>query len=245
MSSILRDNLAAVRARLARAAARSGRDPGTVTLVAVTKGTSAARAAELAQLGELDLGENRATELADKVAALAAAGLAPRWHFIGHVQRNKARRVCEVAHAIHSLDSLPLLATFARLADELGRDVHAFVEVKTSTEASKTGLAPAALPAFLDAAQAFPRVRLLGLMTMPPLAGEGSARDAAARAAFQTLAVLARDLEKRSETARVFASGRVRLSMGMSSDFEIAIEEGSDVVRVGSALFAGLERSAA
>lgn len=244
MSSILRDNLAAVRERLAQAAARAGRDPGAVTLVAVTKGTDAERAAELARLGELDLGENRAPELADKAAALAAEGLAPRWHFLGHVQRNKARRIVELAHTIHSLDSLPLLATFARLADELDRDVHAFVELKTSTESTKTGLAPAELPAFLEAARAHPRVRLLGLMTMPPLAADETAREQAARAAFQALAVLARSLEERAETARAFASGRVRLSMGMSSDFEIAIEEGSDVVRVGSALFAD-ERNAA
>lgn len=244
MSSILRDNLAAVRERLAQAAARAGRDPGTVTLVAVTKGASPAAAAELAALGALDLGESRAAALEEKATALAAAGLAPRWHFLGHVQRNKARRVVELAHTIHSLDSLALLETLARLADERGRDVQVFVEIKLSAEPSKSGLAPAELPALLAAARAFPRVQLLGLMTMPPLAQDEKAQDHAARAAFQELATLAKDLARRAETARAFAGGRVRLSMGMSSDFEIAIEEGSDVVRVGSALFAG-ERSAA
>ena len=244
MSSILRDNLVAVRERLAQAAARAGRDPGAVTLVAVTKSATPAAAAELASLGALDLGESRVQPLAEKAAALAAAGLAPRWHFLGHVQRNKARRVVELAHTIHSLDSLALLETLARLALERGSDVQAFVEVKLSAEASKSGLAPSALPALLAAARAHPRVQLLGLMTMPPLAPDEKAQHRAARAAFQELAALAKDLARRAETARAFAGGRVRLSMGMSADFEIAIEEGSDFVRVGSALFAG-ERSAA
>jgi uncharacterized pyridoxal phosphate-containing UPF0001 family protein len=115
----LETNLARVRQRIARAASRAGRDPAAVALVAVTKDVSAELAAELCRLGQLDLGENRAADLALKAAELAALG--PRWHFIGHLQRNKARRVVELAHSVHAIDSLRILETVDRVAGEIGR----------------------------------------------------------------------------------------------------------------------------
>lgn len=246
VANLLESNLLAVRERLARAAARSGRDPARIRLVAVTKSVSPARAAELVSLGVQDLGENRAQAFGDKVEALAGLRPAPRWHFLGHLQRNKARRVVERADAIHSVDSPPLLAAIARLAQELGRAPELYVQLKLTAEPDKTGLAPGELPAVLDVARAAPGVRLAGLMAIAPLAEEPAEKRAAARRTFQALAALGRDLEARRDDARLFTDGRVRLSMGMTDDFEIAIEEGADLVRIGSALFAGLdERNAA
>lgn len=245
----LPENLLAVRRRLAAAAERagpSGRDPASIALVGVTKTVEPERALALARLGLDDLGESRAEALETKVAAVAAAADAPRvrWHFVGHLQRNKARRVVLAADAIHSVDSTALVATLARLAKELGRSPELFLEVKLGDEPTRTGLAPSELLRVVDAAAEHPELRLAGLMTIAPLvvAGDGSPADgrAAARVAFRELATIARSLASRAETARRFEEGRVRLSMGMSDDFDVAIEEGSDVVRVGSALFEGL-----
>lgn len=244
VASTLESNLRAVRERLARSAAHAGRDPAGVRLVAVTKSTTPARAAELASLGVLDLGESRADALVEKAAALGGLAPAPRWHFLGHLQRNKARRVVEHADAIHSVDSPALLAALARLGRELGRAPELYLQLKLAAEPSKTGAAPAELPALLDAARAEPNVRLAGLMTIAPLVEDEAARLPAARAAFRALAAHARELERRADDARLFVDGRVRLSMGMTDDFEVAVEEGADVVRIGSALFAGLDAPA-
>ncbi|MBK7877298.1 MAG: YggS family pyridoxal phosphate-dependent enzyme [Planctomycetes bacterium] len=244
MASTLESNLLAVRERLARAAVRSGRDPARVRLVAVTKSVDAARAADLARLGVLDLGESRADALRAKSDALQELSPPVRWHFLGHLQRNKARRVVERADALHSVDSAALLAALARLQAELGRAPELYLQLKLADEPDKTGLAPAELPAVLDLARSSPGLRLAGLMAIAPLVADPEAKRAAARRVFRELAAHARALEARTDDARLFVDGRVRLSMGMTDDFEVAVEEGADVVRVGSALFAGLEADA-
>lgn len=235
LSSRLKSHRSSLLARVAAAAAANGRDPGTLRVVAVTKSVEPERAAELAALGSLDLGENRADGLERKVAWFEAhapelAGRV-RWHFIGHLQRNKARRVVRLAHEIHSVDGVALYRALARLAEEEGRHPGVYLQVKLADEAAKGGLAPAEVPALVDEARNGP-LPLLGLMAMAPLVDDPVAARAAARRTFEAAATLARSLP-----ATAFAGGRVRLSMGMSDDFEEAVAAGADVLRIGGAFF--------
>jgi len=218
-----------------RACAAARRPPDAVRLVAVTKSVEPPVAATLARTGQLDLGESRVHELERKHTALTAAGLEVRWHFLGHLQRNKARRVVALAHAIHSVDSVRLIDTVARLADELHRRPRLFLEVHLSHEPEKEGFAPDEVCAAVERAAAS-GLPLAGLMTMAPPVEPGSS-DEPARRVFRELAALARTLP-----ADAFEDGQPRLSMGMSEDFELAIAEGADLIRVGRALFAGVER---
>ena len=243
MRSTLESNLADVRSRIAEAAARGGRDPADVALVAVTKSVGPSAAEALVRLGQADLGESRAGELVRKAAWLERRGLRPRWHFVGHLQRNKARRVVELADAIHSVDSPRLLETLDRLAGEVGRSPELYLQVKLAPEPGKSGLDPAALASVVEVALDLRHARLAGLMTMAPLDG-GSGGLAGARSVFQELASLARGLAREPRLREAFRFGRVRTSMGMSEDFEAAIEEGSDVVRVGARLFEGVPAEA-
>jgi pyridoxal phosphate enzyme (YggS family) len=232
----LRASLERVRDRIARACRAAGRDPSDVQLVAVTKGAGAELAAALAELGQLDLGENRAGELEAKASALSARGLAVRWHFLGHLQRNKARRVVARAAAVHSLDSVRLLRALERLAEEGSRPLDVYLEVKLVEVEERSGFAPAEVPAAVELAASLPHLRLAGLMTMAPLDPRARPGDVAsqalARATFASLRELAGRLPRGA-----FAGGAPRLSMGMSSDLEAAIHEGAHVVRVGTALF--------
>jgi len=224
----LEKNRAAVQARIARAARSCGRDPAAITLVAVTKTVEPEVALALAGLGSRDLGENRVPELERKAAAFRERGVAARWHFLGHVQRNKARRVMRTADVIHSVDSARLLTELDRLAREEGRRPAIFLQVKLTDEADKSGAPARELPALVEQAGASALV-LRGLMTMAPLHGP-------ARATFDELARLAGTLP-----AETFEHGRPLLSMGMSGDYEDAVRAGAHVLRIGSALFEGLE----
>ena len=235
----LRANLASVRSRIDAAARRARREGARVELVAVTKSVEPEVAAALARLGQLDLGENRADELERKVAALREAGLEPRWHFVGHLQGNKVRRVVSIASSIHSVDSLRLLDAVDRAAGELGLKPEVWIQVKLAREATKTGLDPGEVAALVDRARSLSHARLAGLMTLAPLL-PGAESEAAARAVFRELARLARDLAPPARMSDALSPGRLRTSMGMSGDFEWAVEEGSDLVRVGSRLFEGL-----
>lgn len=229
-------NRAEVVARIAAAARRAGRTPNSVQLLCVTKTVEPEVAAALVALGELDLGENRVPELERKHAWFEARGDAqarPRWHFIGHVQRNKARRVVRLVDVIHSIDSGRLLDAVVRLAQEEARRPGVYLQVKLTGEDAKTGLAPEDVSALVDRTRDADRLDLLGLMTMAPLsAPPGTSSSAAALQTFEALAKLAGELP-----ADAFHGGRPRLSMGMSGDLEEAIQAGADIVRVGSALF--------
>jgi hypothetical protein len=229
----LKENRSRVLERMALAARAAGRNPAEVQLVAVTKAVSPDLTAELFELGCHDLGENRASALEAKHAAFLAAGRIARWHFVGHLQRNKARRVLRVAHAIHSVDSHELWEALARLAPEEQRFPGIFLQVKLADEPTKSGLGPEELPALVERARGGP-LPLLGLMTLAPLADDPLESRRAARDTFERLGALARSL-----TATAFVDGRVRLSMGMSQDFEEAVRAGAHVVRIGGALFAG------
>lgn len=223
-------NVRAVLERIAAAARRVGRDPSDVRLVAVTKSVTSEVAAELVRLGVADLGENRADVLESKAADLAAAGLAPRWHFVGHLQRNKARAAARLASLVHSVDSVRLLETLDRLAGESGRGLEVLAQVKLADEATKSGLDPRDLADFLARGRSARHVRVVGLMAMGPLDDDPARRLDRTRAVFRRAAELAR------EHANLFARPP-ELSIGMSDDFEIAVEEGATLVRVGSRLF--------
>jgi pyridoxal phosphate enzyme (YggS family) len=203
----LAERVAAVRARVERAAA--GRP---VTLVAVSKTQPADAVRAACAAGLTTFGENYVQEWAGKQAALA--DLPITWHFVGHLQRNKAKDVAGRVALIHGVNSVELAAALDRRSPGV-QDV--LVEVNLGGEASKAGVAPAELPALLDGIAALPRVRCRGLMCIPP--------PGAGRPAFRALAALAR------------AHALPELSMGMSDDFEEAIEEGATIVRVGTALF--------
>ena len=240
MPATLESNLRQTLASISAAAARNGRSGEGVSLVAVTKGVGPRTAAELARLGQRDLGENRLPSLVEKRAELEREGLAVRWHFIGHIQRNKARRVVQTSEVLHSVDSLRLIDTLERVAAEEGRRVGVYLEVKLAAEAEKHGLAPEELPQAVERAGAAAHLDLLGLMTMATRPEPGQETETTARPTFEELAHLARELEKEPALARRFVDERVQLSMGMSGDYEPAIAAGSDLVRIGTALFEGL-----
>lgn len=226
MSSIA-ENLAAVRDRIARAATAVGRPPGDVRLVAVSKTKPASAIREAYEAGQRDFGENYAQELAAKADELADL-VELRWHYIGHLQTNKAKVVAHVAHFVHTVDSVALARELGKRAAKEGRGdtrerLPVLVEVNVGGEAQKHGATAVELSAVLEAVDAQPSLRARGLMTMPPHELE------AARRAFEALASL-----------RSLHGGRARLpelSMGMSDDLEVAIASGSTMVRVGTAIF--------
>jgi pyridoxal phosphate enzyme (YggS family) len=217
----------AVRADVAERARAAGRDPASVRLIAVGKTQPAAAIAAAHRAGLTDFGENYAQELRDKGAELAAVGLA--WHFIGALQRNKAKYVVGLATLVHTVDSRALLEEIERLAARRGITQRVLVEVNVGGEAAKSGVAPGELPALLDALAAAPHVRCEGLMTIPPF---GEAAESS-RPYFAALRAL-RDAEAARTRPNVALD---ELSMGMSGDYGVAIEEGATLVRVGTAIF--------
>ena len=216
-------NLEAVRDRIARAAEASSRSASEILLVAVSKTKPQSAIREAYDAGQRDFGENYAQELAQKADELADLHDI-RWHFIGHLQSNKAKLVVRPSHLIHAVDSPSLVAELAkRAAKERFDRLAVLVEVNVGGEAQKHGVSPAELGRLLDVASAEPALELRGLMTMPPHGLE------AARKAFEAVVSL-----------RKLHGGRTRLpelSMGMSDDLEIAIACGTTMVRVGSAIF--------
>ncbi|HYN85981.1 MAG TPA: YggS family pyridoxal phosphate-dependent enzyme [Pyrinomonadaceae bacterium] len=226
----LRARLEAVRRRIDAAARRAGRDPREVTLIAVTKTHPAAVVREAIAAGARDLGENRVQEAAAKVEELGDEARAARWHLIGHLQSNKARRAAELFDCVHSVDDAALVRRLERICAELGRErLDALVQVDLAGEATKEGVAEAALAEVIEAFAACERVRLVGLMTLPPFFDDAER----ARPFFRRL----RELRDEWRARGAFGSEAGALSMGMTNDFEVAVEEGSTMVRVGTALF--------
>jgi pyridoxal phosphate enzyme (YggS family) len=232
MSETLAERYGAIRKRIEEACAKAGRPVSSVGLIAVSKTHGPERVAAAAAAGLTIFGENKVQE------ALAKIPLCPGhlvWHLVGHLQSNKAYAACEVFDVIHSVDSLKLLQTIDRACDELGRTMKVLLEVNVSGEGSKFGAAPDSVPALLEAANQLSRVEVRGLMTMPPFTPE--AEDA--RPHFRRLREL-RDQWRESMGIRLD-----ELSMGMSGDFPVAIEEGATWIRVGTALFGERERKTA
>lgn len=212
----LSENLAKVRDRIHRAAARARRSPDDIALLAVTKVFPAQIIRDAWEMGLREFGENYVQEFEDKQPSLVDLSGA-RFHLIGHLQSNKARRASELFQVVQSVDSPKL----ARRLNEAGRHLEVMIEVKTSNEGTKSGLAESELAATVEAARSSPNLTLTGLMTVP----EWSEDPEKSRAAFARLRELAASFHL------------PKLSMGMSHDFEVAIEEGSTMIRVGTALF--------
>lgn len=225
-ASRLQSTLPGVRDAIARAAERAGREPGSVRLVAVTKGhpVEAIRAAVTAGLA--DIGENRVEALEERLPLIRELGATA--HMIGHLQSRKAGRAAEVADLIHSVDSLRLGDRLSRAAEGSGRDVPILLQVNTAGEESKSGVEPAEALDAVGALLELPGIDLRGLMTMAPFTGD----EGTLRSAFGKLRHL------HEEALRGVAGYRgSELSMGMSNDFAVAVEEGSTMVRLGTALF--------
>ena len=227
----LRENLARIREQIAAAAARSGRLSGDIKLIGVTKYVSAEVARNLVEAGLLDLGESRPQELWSKAESLAELPI--RWHLIGHLQRNKIRRSLPLVNLFHSVDSLRLLQALSAETGLLKQPVSVLLEVNVSGDAAKHGFRPDDIEPLLPQIAALPNLAVQGLMTMAALEG-GPSR---ARRDFAALRELSQQLVSRCPPGVCLQE----LSMGMSGDFEVAIEEGATMIRVGSALFEGIE----
>lgn len=227
----LENRLADVRDRIARACERAGRRPADVTLVAVSKTMPPEAVSAAYRLGVRCFGENRVQEARDKAAAVGAG---PEWHLIGSLQSNKARQAVRLFELIHSVDSLGLLEEISREAVKQEKIARVLLEVNVSGELSKHGFAPASVPQAVRRAAELPGVRLEGLMTMAPFFDDPQAT----RPVFRDL----RLLFERLRADEPVGDGWSTLSMGMTNDFEVAVEEGATLVRVGRAIFG--ERSA-
>ena len=223
--AVLASNLASVRARITAAEARSGRPAGSVTLIGVVKTLPAETLSAAVALGLGHLGENRVQEA--EVHQRAVGRAAARWHMIGHLQRNKAGRALELFDVVHAVDDLELAQALDRRARATAQRMPVLIEVNVSGEASKFGVAPERAAELAEQVAALAGVELKGLMTV----GAPVARPEEARPGF------ARLRELRDEIARRLGQPLTELSMGMSGDYEVAVEEGATMVRVGSALF--------
>ena len=219
------ENLKEIQKRIQMAAAKSGRRLDDVTLVAVTKTVATETIREALAAGVRVLGENRPQELVRKHDELATDA---QWHLIGHLQTNKINKIIDKVALIHSLDSWRLAEALSRSAMERNLDVHALIQVNVAGEASKNGIAPQEAADFLADAAALPGLRICGLMTIAPWVS----RAEEVRPVFKQLADMADFLKKNPAGADI-----KYLSMGMSGDFEVAIEEGANIVRVGTAIF--------
>jgi len=226
-SVALGTRLASVRDRLARAAGRAGRDPATVRLVAVSKTFSAEHVRAAAAAGQVDFGENKVQEALQKIAQ--TSDLPIKWHLVGHLQSNKARKAGAEFSMIHSVDDAALVTTLDESARAAGRSVQLLVQVDLAGEATKHGAREDELAPIFDAARGCRSARLVGLMVLPPATDDPEG----ARPYFRKLRGIRDGLLARG----VDGSMLTELSMGMSHDFEVAVEEGSTLVRVGSAIF--------
>lgn len=230
-------NLRDVQARIAEAARRAGRDPSDVRLVGVTKGVGADRVREALDCGLRDVGENRVQEAREKKTLIGSRdrsvpgpGAEVRWHLIGHLQRNKAGRAVELFDVVHSVDSPALaeaLAAQAARRRQRQRPLEVLIQVNVSGEATKHGCRPEELLGLARSVLAAEGLRFSGLMTMAPFSGNPED----SRACFRTLR------ELRAELERTLGTDPLDLSMGMTRDFEVAIEEGATLVRIGTAIF--------
>jgi PLP dependent protein len=221
------ERLARVRERIADAAGRAGRKPDDVRLIAVSKThpIDAVRAA--ADAGQIDFGENKVQEALQKIAQ--SADMRVRWHLIGHLQSNKARKAAGVAGAIHAIDSIDLLSRVDQGAAAAGRTVDVLIQVDLALEDTKYGAPVSNVPAIVKASEGCTAARLTGLMLLPPMADNPED----ARPWFRRLRALRDELVDSGAAADRLHE----LSMGMSHDFEVAIAEGATMVRVGTAIF--------
>ncbi|HSR36145.1 MAG TPA: YggS family pyridoxal phosphate-dependent enzyme [Desulfurivibrionaceae bacterium] len=221
------ENLASIRARMAAAAQRAGRSPESVTLVAVSKIMPVATIAEAVGAGQLLFGENYLQEAEEKIRQLPST---LKWHFIGHLQSNKAKTAATLFHMVETVDRIKLARMLDKHAAEAGRVLPVLVQVNVGREPQKAGVLPEEAEQLLREIQDLPHLAVRGLMTMPPFFDQPER----ARPSFRALRVLSEELAVKGLLG---SHGPIELSMGMSGDFEVAIEEGATLVRVGTALF--------
>ncbi len=214
---MVKDNLEKIRARIASAAGKAGRDSSEIRLVCVTKGVSLEQIQEAVQCGVREIGENRVQEAQEKVSL----GRGLRWHLIGHLQRNKVRPALEIFDVIQSVDRLELAEALQKMAESMGRSVEVLVQVNAARVETRFGAIPEETPALVEKLRQFSCLRLTGLMTMAPYAEDPET----ARPVFRQVRELGKQL------------GLKELSMGMSQDFEVAVQEGATMIRIGSAIF--------
>jgi PLP dependent protein len=227
MASTIADRLANIRGRIAAAARSAGRNPSSIRLVAVSKTFPIEAIREAYAAGQREFGENRVQEALEKIAA--GGDLEIRWHLLGHLQTNKAKKAAPAFSTIHSVDSVELLEKIDAAATDAGRTPELLIQIDLAGEATKFGLPPADVPQLFDTAVRCRAARVVGVMTLPPI--PESPEDA--RPWFRRL----RDFRDQWLAAGVPASMLSELSIGMSGDFEVAIEEGSTMVRIGTAIF--------
>jgi pyridoxal phosphate enzyme (YggS family) len=225
-AAALRTRLADVRARIERAAGRAGRDPASIRLVAVSKTFPVDYVRAAADAGQIDFGENKVQDALEKMDATVDLPL--RWHLVGHLQSNKAKKAVRF-NVVHSVDAEALLDKLDQAADAAGRRIDALVQVDLAGEATKHGAREDELASIFEAAQAARATRIIGLMLLPPAVEDPDA----SRPYFQAL----RAVRDRLLARGADASSLNELSMGMSHDFEVAVEEGATLVRVGTAIF--------
>jgi pyridoxal phosphate enzyme (YggS family) len=220
------ENFKAVQKRIATAATRAGRDPSAIRLVTVTKTVDRDRIREAIAAGALVLGENRVQEAKEKIEAL---GRIASWHLIGHLQTNKAKYAVKLFGLIHSVDNLELAKEIDKQAAKNGKVQDVLIEVSIAGEAAKAGVSIGDMVRFIREVAGLTHIRVLGLMTMPPLSNDPED----SRPHFRKL----RDLADAVRKEGIAGISMNELSMGMSGDFEVGIEEGATLVRVGSAIF--------
>jgi pyridoxal phosphate enzyme (YggS family) len=218
------ENLKSVRAQIAKAAKKSGRSIDDVDLVAISKTHAAEKVREAIEAGQSLFGESRVQEARGKIPELPSN---IRWHFVGHLQKNKIRHSLPLFELIHSVDSLALAQDTNRIAEEEGLHPRVLLEVNVAGEGSKFGFAPEKLRQEMESLLSLPRLSILGLMTIPPIAEEAEA----SRRYFVEL----RELRDQLQTE--FKVDLAQLSMGMTQDYAVAVEEGATLVRVGTAIF--------
>src|SRR6185295_541125 len=231
MAEEIRERLVRVHQRIARAAERAGRSAEDITLIAVSKTFDAATAQQAVLAGARDLGENRVQEAVQKTASVSGD---VRWHLIGHLQSNKARQAVSIFDVIHTIDSAELVERVDRIAGELDRRPAVLIQVDLAQEPSKSGAPENELPAIVEAVDSAAHMDFRGLMTLPPFfeAAEST------RGYFRRLREILEGLNRRRAPERKLTE----LSMGMSHDFEVAIEEGATMIRVGTAIFGAREK---
>jgi pyridoxal phosphate enzyme (YggS family) len=222
--SLIAENLERIRGHIAQAAAKAGRADDDVELVAISKTHDAAKVREAVEAGQTLFGESRVQEARVKIPELPSN---LRWHFVGHLQKNKIRHALPLFELIHSVDSLALAQDVNRVAEEEGLHPRVLLEANVAGEGSKFGFKPEQLRAEIESLLALPRLSILGLMTIPPIAEEAEA----SRKYFVQL----RELRDRLQIE--FHVDLAQLSMGMTQDFAVAVEEGATLVRVGTAIF--------
>jgi len=223
-SPMIADNLKAVKQRISRSCEKSGRPADAVKLVCVTKEADLSEIEEVLALGVNDIGENR---VQDAMAKYKAIGNKTTWHLIGHLQTNKVRDAVSISSLIHSVDSLRLMEAIDKEAKRAGKVQNVLIQVNTSGEVSKSGISRDEARPFFEKAALYPNISILGLMTMAPEVKDPEE----VRPYFRKLR------ELRDELNAILNTQYLILSMGMTNDFEIAIEEGSTMVRIGRAIF--------